>query len=93
MAKFELGEVVVTPKVYDVLRACGQNPEDLLIRHQSGDWWDISPEERSFNEQGISQKLSITSTYCTTTGQRVTVFTRGDRTYTFVHVAVISKAS
>jgi len=92
MPKFELGEVVVTPNVYDVLNACGQQPEELLVRHQAGDWGDVSPEERRINEQGLSQRLSITSTYRTNTGQHVTVFTRGDRTFTFVHVAVVSKA-
>jgi hypothetical protein len=84
--KFPLGEVYVTPRAHEVLNACGRRPEELLARHQAGDWGDVSPEERQLNEEALHQSISLISNYNVETGHRLTVFTRADRTCTFVHV-------
>lgn len=84
--KFELGQVVVTHLAQDLLDACGHRPEELLARHQSGDWGDVSAEERRINEQGVHNNLSLVSSYHIASGHRLTVFTKADRSYTFVHV-------
>lgn len=86
-ARFQLGQVVVTPRALETLEAAEQTLDELLARHQSADWGNVSPAQRALNEQGISGDCNLTSTYVLSTGQRLTVFTRGDRTHTLVHLA------
>jgi hypothetical protein len=84
--KFALGQVVVTPTVSDALAASGQTLDELLRRHQSGDWGEVSAHQRRLNEQALDAAYSLQSTYRTAAGAQVTVVTRGDRSATLVHL-------
>ncbi len=83
---FSLGQVVVTPTACQVLSGCGKTAEDLLARHQQGDWGEISPLERKINDDGVASSMSIISSYSVPGGHQLNVFTRGDRSCTFVHL-------
>ena len=85
--QFDLGRVVVTPKASEVLEAGGLKLEDLLARHRSGDWGDVSDETAEINEQAVQKHFALVSRYATPAGERVTVFTRPDRSFTLVSVA------
>ncbi len=85
--RFQLGQVVATPRALETLEAAGQTLDEVLSRHQSGDWGDASPPQRELNDQGVSSERNLISTYTLATGDRLTVFTRGDRTHTLVHLA------
>ncbi len=82
---FAIGRVVVTPKASEALRACGQSADDLLSRHQSGDWGDASEGEQCLNKDGFSRG-SIVSVYVTSGGIKLRVFTKADRSCTLIHV-------
>lgn len=85
--RFDLGRVVVTPRASEALRAGGLKLEDLLNRHQSGDWGNVSDQTAEVNARAVQNGFALVSAYDMPTGERVTVFTRPDRTYTLVHVA------
>lgn len=84
--KFELGQVIVTPTADEALQASGQSASELLSRHQSGDWGEVSDQERRVNERGLARPMSLLSKYRTLRGDRVTVVTKADRTVTLVHI-------
>jgi len=85
--KFSLGQIVITPKATELLRAANQRPEDLLTRHQQGDWGDVSDEDKKLNDEGLARPLNLVSVYKLSTGYSVTVFTKADRSVTMMHVS------
>jgi hypothetical protein len=82
-----LGEVLATPRALEALTAAGRTLEELLERHLAGDWGDISGAQRRVNDAGIAAFSNLASAYLLPDGQRITIFTRGDRTHTLVHLA------
>lgn len=63
---FPLGQTVATPGALAVMARLGINPADLIVRHVTGDWGDICPEDRGLNEQALRDGSRIFSVY----GQR-----------------------
>lgn len=86
-SRFPLGEVLATPRALEALAAVGCTLEEMLDRHRTGDWGDISPAQRRVNDEGIASFSNLASAYPLPDGQRLTIFTRGDRTHTLVHLA------
>jgi hypothetical protein len=86
MPKFEVGQVVITPAATAALEAAGYMLEDLLARHQSGDWGDVSPHERGVNERGLVEQFNLQSVYSVPSGSRLVVNTNRERTVTMVHL-------
>lgn len=86
LAKFPLGQIVVTPRAAEVLRAAGQTSDALLARHQAGDWGDVDEHERALNEAGIDQRFNLVSNYLMPQGERLTIVTQADRSYTLIHL-------
>jgi hypothetical protein len=86
--KFDVGEVVVTPAASAVLEAHGQSVDELLSRHQAGDWGEVSRQVREVNERGLAERFNVQSVYPVRSGQRVIVVTKGDRSLTMVHLDV-----
>jgi hypothetical protein len=84
--KFEVGEIVITPAASAALAANGQAVADLLDRHQTGDWGDVSDQVRTINERGLVERFNLQSTYVVATGQRLVVVTNRERTVTMVHL-------
>jgi hypothetical protein len=86
MPKFEVGQVVITPAATAALEAAGYLLDSLLARHQSGDWGDISPHERHFNDRGLVEQFNLQSAYAVPCGSRLVVNTNRERTVTMVHL-------
>jgi hypothetical protein len=86
MPKFEVGQIVITPAASAALESIGYTVEDLLVRHQSGDWGDVSLHERNVNEQGLVEQFNLQSAYAVQEDLRLVVCTNRDRTVTTVHV-------
>jgi len=85
-AKFDVGQVIVTPTASRALEASGQSADEVVLRHQSGDWGDVSEQERQVNEEALRRSYNLLSIYRTPAGQRVTIVTKGDRSLTLVHI-------
>ena len=86
--KFDAGEVVVTPAASAALEAHGQKVDDLLARHQAGDWGDVSHQVRAVNERGLAEQFNLQSVYTVGSGERVVVVTNRERSLTMVHLDV-----
>ena len=84
--KFQVGEVVITPAASAALEANALSIEDLLARHQVGDWGDVSQQLRTVNDRGLVEQFNLQSTYVLPTGERLVVVTNRDRTLTMVHL-------
>ena len=69
----------------DVMALIGQaNIDKLLARHASGDWGDMSQEDKEHNNQSLtSNKGQLFSSYSTPVG-KVWIITEYDRTITTV---------
>jgi hypothetical protein len=85
--QFEVGEIIVTPAANDALATNGLTLDDLLARHQAGDWGDVSAQIREVNQRGLVERFNLHSTYRMPDGRRVIVVTNRDRTTTMVHLA------
>jgi hypothetical protein len=78
---FPLGRVLATPGAIALVARI--DPAQLLERHQSGDWGDLSEEDWRENDFAVSRRLRILSAY----GQppdRLWVITEADRSVTTI---------
>ena len=80
--RFPLGRLLATP---GALRACdeaGANPAHYLARHASGDWGDLSAEDRAANDRALLTGDRLLSAYRLPNGERIWVITEADRSAT-----------
>lgn len=75
---FQLGRLAITPGAQDELSTRGINPQTLLNRHQSGDWGDVSADDREANEDGLRTGARIFSVYKIAADEKVWIITDGD---------------
>ena len=80
---FDLGLVVATPGALALLEDCCVNPEELLSRHQSGNWGDVDEYDRLENNYAVENGLRIMSVYTLPDSREVVwVITERDRSVT-----------
>lgn len=60
---FELGQIVATPGAIDLLDRSGVNANELLSRHNGGDWGDICDEDAAANSQAVEHGDRIFAVY------------------------------
>lgn len=82
MAKLELGQIVATPGALAAFGESGEQPNDLLRRHASGDWGDLSEEDRKENEFSLVHGFRLLSSYALSSGTKIWVITEADRSST-----------
>ena len=61
--RFELGQIVATPPALARLAKHGFNADDLIARHHSGDWGDVSEPDARRNERALSSGARLLSAY------------------------------
>jgi hypothetical protein len=79
---FPLGQTVITSNALDTL-----DPADVqaaLARHASGDWGDLSPDDRDENELSLREGFRLFSAYRDRNQTRFYVITEADRSATTV---------
>ena len=81
-AKFELGQRVATPAASAVLTRTEMRI--ALLRHGIGDWGDLSPEDRSANDDALARGGRLLSAYHSASGARFHVVTEADRSATTI---------
>lgn len=74
---FYLGELAVTDEADCVLflEKPKEDLVDLLKRHVSGDWGEISLEEKDRNDKAIEDGSRILSVYTLSTGKKILILT------------------
>jgi hypothetical protein len=63
LKRFEIGQIVVMPPALERLAKHGFNVADLIARHHSGDWGDVSPAEARRNAQALISGARLLSVY------------------------------
>lgn len=75
-ARFQLGKVVATPGALRLLQQLSIEPLSLLIRHRSGDFGELCPEDLDANWKAIERGDRILSSFAVgAAGTRVWVLT------------------
>ena len=80
--RFELGQIVATPGALNLLTA--DMVTELLRRHLSGDWGDLSEADQRENEYSVKRALRIFSAYQLPDGDRIWIITAADRSATTI---------
>lgn len=80
--KFELGQVVITPRAEDILSK--SKTVELLIRHSKGDWGDLCEEDKQENEDALVCGNRIFNSYKIDEDTKVWLITEWDRSYTTI---------
>lgn len=78
---FPLGRVVATPASLNALAIAGQDPGELLERHQSSDWGDVSSEDAAENRRSVRNRWRLLSAY-QVGPRRIWIITEADRSST-----------
>ena len=81
---FPLGRLSATPRALEALALAGQSPESFLRRHVSGDWGDLSEDDRRANLAAFQAGARILSAYVTVLGERLWIITEADRSLTTI---------
>jgi hypothetical protein len=84
MRRFEVGVVVATPGVLEVLGDLEVSPSELLERHASGDWGEVPPEDARENEYSLKYGFRVVSSYPLPGGAKVWIITEADRSSTCI---------
>ena len=82
LAGFPLGRVLASPGVLLALEKAGQQPQEFLDRHASGDWGEVDSHDAEENEISLQNGLRLLSSYTTVTGDRLWIITEADRSAT-----------
>lgn len=80
--RFSLGRTVATPGALEAIAAAAQTPDEFLRRHVTGDWGDMSDDDKRENEFSVDKRLRIFSAYHTNQGEKIWVITEADRSAT-----------
>ncbi len=78
---FPLGRLCATPGALDALAAAETPPSELLVRHASGDWGEIPPEDVRENERSLKYGWRVMSSYLVG-DETIWVLTEADRSAT-----------
>jgi hypothetical protein len=81
-AKFDLGQLVATPGALAALEESGEEPSTFIARHTSGDWGDLSDDDRQENEFSLAHGFRLLSSYRLRSGVKLWVITEADRSAT-----------
>jgi hypothetical protein len=84
VARFALGQTVITPGAEEAVQLAGQTAIEFLRRHMSGDWGELSDDDIKENELSLEQGFRLLSRYETTNGERLWIITEADRSATTI---------
>jgi hypothetical protein len=82
-APLSLGQVVATPGALKLLSVMGEDPFDLLARHEAGDWGELCAFDRRQNEIALREGYRVLSSY-SVGRQRVWILTEADSSVTTI---------
>jgi len=81
MAKFKLGQIVMTRRVNDLVaedEGFAKFVWDSLKRHAMGDWGDLDEEDKKENEFSLDKNLRLLSAY-ETGPRKIWIITESNR--------------
>ena len=81
-ARISLGQTVITANAIANLDL--DSVQQALRRHATGDWGDLSPEDRQENDLSAKEGFRILSAYTDSSGTKFWIITEADRSATTV---------
>ena len=78
MALFPLGKLVATPLALEALAQAGEDPQNLLRRHVSGDWGQLDSADQATNDAAVRDGRRILSAYRLCTCVKVWIITEAE---------------
>jgi hypothetical protein len=81
---FPLGRVVATPGALRAFELSADSPLLFLVRHQNGDWGDLTDEDKQRNEEALREGSRLLSAYHLWGGTRIWIITEADRSSTCI---------
>jgi len=91
-ALFPLGQIVATPGALSALGDEGIGSEGLLQRHVTGDWGELSEDDRRENELSVKEEFRILSAFkLPRTGVKLWVITEADRSPNLTFILIRGK--
>ena len=79
---FQPGQIVATRGALSVLSI--EDVMEALCRHLSGDWGDLSAEDKQENDFSVNNGFRIISSYSSKKGVKFWIITEADRSATTV---------
>lgn len=79
---FPLGLILATPAAMEMLEAAQISPSRFLHRHASGDWGDLSEEDRRLNDRALRTGERVLSVYRPFDRGTLWIITEADRSAT-----------
>ena len=74
-AKFQLGQLLATPRALKAMEESGQSPGYFLDRHIAEDWGDLGDEDKRANDQALVDGSRLLSAYRTLKGVKIWIIT------------------
>ena len=81
---FAFGQLVATPGALEALHDEGETALTYVARHVTGDWGDLTDEDKRANDRALKDCSRILSAYRTRKGVRIWIITEADRSVTTV---------
>ncbi len=82
VVKFQLGTVVATPGAQEAFQVAGVLFAPYLQRHATGDWGEVSADDKRLNDVALRTGDRLLSAYTLPGGTRVWIITEADRSAT-----------
>lgn len=79
-----LGQLYTTPGALHAAATAGDTLFPLVVRHASGDWGDVCPEDWRANDRARTEGTRLLSSYRLRDGTEVWIITEADRSSTTV---------
>ena len=81
---FPVGQLVATPGALAMMTENLLNPMDYLARHLSGDWGDMSKDDKMANDQALKYEGERIFSSYNTAGGKIWIITEADRSSTCI---------
>jgi hypothetical protein len=81
---FRLGAVIMTPGAKELTEELGIDPAKLLARHVTGDWGDMTGEDKQANNEALQDGGRIFSAYKLVDDHKLWIITEADRSVTTI---------
>ena len=82
--KFDPGQVLATPGAIVAIEFARASAVELLRRHLSGDWGDLSEADKHLNDEALTTGGRILSAYTLADGETVWIISEADRSATIL---------
>ena len=83
-ARVALGKFDATPGALDALQEAGQGALEFIRRHVTGDWGELSEEDKQENVLSVREGFRILSSYTLKSGVKIWLISEAERSLTTI---------